>query len=137
MLLISYCFFIALSLLEFLDTAIAGIFGCWCCWVFFFKLCRMFMIIYCWLLMYLLVNVNFSSANKLLIWGVQKLIYCIACILKLIYCIVSVRLNSCLNSCEEFNGLHSLDIWFSQHSSLPVNHLNNFRLINQETRHEK
>ena len=62
---------------------------------------------------------------------ILKLIYCIACILKLIYCIVSVRLNSCLNSCEELNGLHSLDIWFSQHSSLPVNHLNNFRLINK------
>ena len=71
MLLIFYCFFIALSLLEFLDTAIAGIFRCWCCWVFFFKLCRMFMIIYCWLLMYSLVNFNFSSANKLLIWDVQ------------------------------------------------------------------
>jgi len=58
-----------LEFLEFLDAhaSVAGIFGCWCCCVFFFKLCRMFMIIYCWLLMYSLVNVNFSSANKLLI----------------------------------------------------------------------
>jgi uncharacterized membrane protein YadS len=33
------------------------------CWICFFKLCRMFMIIYCWLLMYLFANVNFSSVS--------------------------------------------------------------------------